>query len=154
VLPVLASGNQALPLAKTGASPDLLSVPASTVPGMDEAVAEKLAREVQTLLTRVGLREVDHREINGFSAGVEQGEVTVRWFVDVDLFSESYDLEENQPLHPLVRFERGANATMVRALAELLHSAGYTVILLPQDPGANAKLQVTAGPDFKAFASG
>jgi hypothetical protein len=120
---------------------------------------EGIARLARQVLTMAGLRaRTEDIDSGGFEVYTLDGQVTVDWLPEAALFDESQKLYRH-PSHPLVTFEAEVRAAMERAVAGVLHAAGFTLTLSPDrlDAGPDedrfSKVIVTAAPRIRVWAS-
>jgi hypothetical protein len=121
---------------------------------------EETARLARQVLALAGLRDrAEDYHPGGFQVSALDGRVTVDWAPEDTLFDESQRLYRHAS-HPLVVFEDEVRATMERAIAGVLHAAGFTVTLRPARRGAGVndddflpRLIVAAAPQIRVWAS-
>ncbi|WP_125620247.1 hypothetical protein [Actinomadura sp. WAC 06369] len=112
-----------------------------------------IALDVRELLHAAGLiaDKESPKGSGGFTVSVVRGRVEVGWTASDDLYDHSFELEPNQPQHPLVQFERTATAIMEHALGEILYAAGYGVARVPEAGDTDSFVFVLTEPRVKPW---
>lgn len=129
---------------------------------MGQDNTEAITRDIRQLFTLTGLPETrEGSNVGGYQLWVRSGRVEVHWFPENGLYDQAGQIGVDHPQHPMTRLERHVTAVMERALADVLYTAGFTVVLRPGVPNPvnlakerDPEVIVVAGPEFKAWASG
>lgn len=116
---------------------------------------ERLAAGVREALTQAGLRE-DEREdeaavgsAGGFRIYPRHRSVDVSWAPHDDLDAATWAALDEDPHHAVVVWEDRVRETMLRAMCDILWSAGFTMAFTPagsEEEGSMSGLVVLAGP--------
>jgi hypothetical protein len=135
-----------------------------TTPGDPDAIA-RLARQALTLAglrnraATVGPGGSSNEDLGGYRVTTGRGEVRVDW-LPADPLAEEAMSSRRHPTHPLVAFDAEVRAVMERAIAGVLHAAGFTVTLRParrdvdeMDEAGIPAIIVTAAPAIRVWAT-
>lgn len=124
-----------------------------------KADADKIIRDIRHLFALAGLPEhVSGNPAGGYSIYTHGNNVKVSWFTESGFYDQAGTIGLSHPQHPMTRLDRTMISVMERALADVLFTAGFTVVLRPGVPNADPEKErdpeviVMAGPDFKAWA--
>ncbi|MCG5213469.1 hypothetical protein [Streptosporangium sp. KLBMP 9127] len=67
----------------------------------------------------------------GFAIRSARGQVSLRWWAPGRFEGEAVILGIDHPHHPMARLQRTSNEAMLRAMADVLYAAGFTMTLRP-----------------------
>jgi hypothetical protein len=110
--------------------------------------AERLAAGVREALTLAGLREDQPATRGGFRLYPRRTSVDVHWSPHGDLDAATWAALEKDPHHTVVAWEDRVRESMLRAMSDILWSAGFTVAFTPagtEEDGIASGLTVLRG---------